>query len=198
MRDPLNSNLQVLLSDIVEELAPELHDDIPFVFYGHSLGALLAFEVARRFRARRVVAPSGLIVSGRMPPHLPLVRPALHRLADRDLLREVTLLGGIPREIQSQPEMCNLILPPLRTDLKLDETYLYSPEPPLECPVLACVGSNDPEVSVDAMRQWQLCTRSRFVFRTFEGNHFFMHGNATSFTNEVATFLHSVTPVEMP
>jgi medium-chain acyl-[acyl-carrier-protein] hydrolase len=194
VRDPVSSNLSHLLDDIVENLAPVLQDDVPFIFFGHSLGALLAFEMVRRFRANRLVAPRALIVSGRTPPHLPLVRPALHGLADDDLLREVAQLEGIPQEIQSLPEMRTLILPPLRADLKLNETYVYSPEPPLSLPILACGGRDDPEAPVETMQEWQVCTCSKFVFKVFEGGHFFLYTNPALFAIELASFLHSVVP----
>lgn len=191
-QDPVSSNLSDVLNGIVESLAPVLQDDVPFVFFGHSLGALLAFEVARQFRAKRWAMPAALVVSGRTPPHMPPVRPALHGLADDDLLREIVRLEGIPREIQSQPEMCKLILRVLRADLKIDETYIYSPEPPLDCPVLACGGRDDPEAPLQAMQEWQLCTRSKFSFKVFAGGHFFMHTSSALFTTELASFLRSL------
>ena len=196
VRDPVSSNLSDLLNGIVENLAPVLQDDIPFIFFGHSLGALLAFEVARRFRAKRLGAPTALIVSGRMPPHVPLVRPALHGLADDDLLREVARLEGIPQEIQRHSEMRKLVLRPLRADLKLDETYVYSPQPPLDCPILACGGRGDLEAPLSALREWRSCTRSSFVFKIFEGGHFFIHTSSALFTTEMESFLQNV--VHMP
>lgn len=192
VRDPLSSSLPELLNGIMENLAPALQDEVPYAFFGHSLGALLAFEMARRFRAKQLRGPAALIVSGRTPPHLPPIGPALHGLADNDLLQEVVRLEGIPREIQNQPEMCALILPVLRADLKLDETYAYAPEPPLDCPVLACGGQDDPEAPLHTMQEWQIHTRSKFVFKAFAGGHFFMYTNLTLFTTELASFLRSV------
>lgn len=194
VRDPLSSSLPELLNAITENLAPALQDKIPYVFFGHSLGALLAFEVARQFRTQQLREPAALIVSGRIPPHLPPIGPALHGLADNDLLREVVRLEGIPPGIQNQPEMCALILPVLRADLKLDETYTYTPEPPLDCPVLACGGQDDPEAPLHTMQEWQVHTRSNFSFKAFAGGHFFMHTNLTLFTAELASFLRSVIP----
>ena len=195
VQDSVSSDLSEVLNGIVENLAPVLHGDVPFIFFGHSLGALLAFEVARQFRAKRLAMPAALVVSGRTPPHLPPVRPALHGLCDNDLLREITRLEGIPREIQTQPEMCKLILRVLRADLKLDETYVYSPEPPLDCPLLACGGRDDPEAPLHAMQEWQFCTHSKFSFKAFAGGHFFMHTSPALFTTELASFLRSVVPV---
>ncbi len=192
LREPVNSNLCDVLNGIVDSLAPVLTEDIPFVFFGHSLGALLAFEVARKCRVEKLVTPAALIVSGRTPPHFPLLRPALHRLTDDDLLREVARLDGIPQEIQSHSEMRRLVLPPLRADLILDETYTYSPGPPLDCPILACGARNDLEAPLPAMQEWESCTRSSFVFRTFEGGHFFIHTSGALFISEVASFLQNV------
>jgi medium-chain acyl-[acyl-carrier-protein] hydrolase len=195
VRDPASGSLFDLLRDIVDNLAPALQDDVPFVFFGHSLGALIAFEVTRLFRANRLCGPAALIVSGRTPPHVPLVRPALHGLADNDLLREVIRLDGTPRELQSHPEMLKLILPVLRADLRLDETYAYSQGPPLDCPVLACGGQDDSEAPLSTMREWEIHTCAKFVLKTFAGGHFFMHSNSALFNTELASFLRSVTQV---
>ena len=192
VRDPVTSDLSALLDGIVENLAPVLHDETPFVFWGHSLGALLAFEVARQFRAKRLAVPRALIVSGRTPPHVPPIRAPLHGLADDDLLREVVRFEGIPPEIRNYPEMRAVVLPPLRADLKIDETYVYVHEPPLGCPILACGGKDDAEAPLSAMQEWRVCTCSKFVFKIFEGGHFFINTNSASFTRELVSFLHSV------
>ena len=101
-------------------------------------------------------------------------------------------LDGVPAEILSYPEMRDLVLLPLRADLRLDETYVYSPEGPLDCPILACGGRNDPEVPLHTMQQWQICTRAKFVYRVFEGGHFFMQTSAALFAMEITSFLRSV------
>ena len=193
--DPVSSSLPDVLNGIVESLAPTLRDDVPVVFFGHSLGALLAFEVARRIRAIRLGVPRALIVSGRIPPHLPPARPPLHGLPDFELLQEVIRLDGIPKEIQTHSEMLSLILPALRADLKLDETYEYSPEQPLDCPLLACGGRDDPVAPLCAMQEWQSYTCSRFAFKAFSGGHFFIYTSSAQFTTELLSFLHSVVRV---
>jgi medium-chain acyl-[acyl-carrier-protein] hydrolase len=195
MREPLIGNLEHLVNELSDNLAPALEYEIPFVFFGHSLGALLAFEVSRRFRAKRLRPPAALVVSGRTPPHLPLVRRAMHPLPDEDLLQEVVKLGGMPQQILANRELLRFILPVLRADLKMDETYVYSPEPPFNCPVLACGGRNDPEVSPSQLLEWRNHTRSEFVLKAFAGEHFFMYTSPSLFTSQLSMFLLKVAQV---
>ena len=195
LREPAISDLSDLLGRIVENLAPALQNQTPFIFFGHSLGALLAFEVTRQFRANGWPLPRALIVSGRTAPHIPLSRAPMHTLSDDELLEEVVRLDGIPRQLQTSGEMRDLFLPILRADLKLDETYMYSPERPLPCPILACGGKDDPEAPVPGMHEWQFYTESRFVLKIIEGEHFYMQTNSALFTSELLAFVGSVVPV---
>jgi medium-chain acyl-[acyl-carrier-protein] hydrolase len=118
----------------------------------------------------------------------------MHTLNDDELLEEVVRLDGIPHQLRTSGEMRDLFLPILRADLQLDETYTYSPEPPLPCPILACGGKDDPEAPVAGVREWQFYTESRFALKIMQGGHFFMQTNAALFTSELLAFLGSVVP----
>lgn len=174
LREAPIETLAIAVNAVARELEPWLGDGTPAVFFGHSLGALVGFETARQLRRQGAPGPATLVVSGRTPPQLPPRQGARHLLADAELVREIRRLDGIPLEVVAHREMLELILPVLRADLVLDETYTYTPEPPLDIPILAFGGDDDPEVSLDDLSQWALHTSSTFTLRRFPGGHFFI------------------------
>jgi medium-chain acyl-[acyl-carrier-protein] hydrolase len=143
-----------------------------FVFYGHSMGALLAFELARHLRRLYGVEPDHLVVSGRAAPRLP-GPPLRHQLADDQLSEWVCGLLGTPREVAADPEMLAMLLPALRADLKVNETYRYRPEPALDCPISSFAGDRDDEAPPPVMAGWAQETRSGYRHETLPGDHFF-------------------------
>ena len=107
-----------LVEDACEALLPEL--DKPFALFGHSMGAIIAFEQARRLRARYGIEPAHLFVSGRRAPHLPDQRAAIHHLPDQEFLTEVGRMGGAPREVFDNPDLMALLAPVLKARFRND------------------------------------------------------------------------------
>jgi medium-chain acyl-[acyl-carrier-protein] hydrolase len=149
--------------------------DVPFAFFGHSMGALLAFELARELRRRRGRQPVRLVVSGARAPQRPNPDPPVRHLPDREFLEEVRLrYDGIPGAVLANQELVELLMPCLRADFTLVETYAYADEAPLDCPISCFGGKGDPRVSADDLQAWGAQTASRFALRMFEGDHFFL------------------------
>src|SRR5207237_545469 len=123
------------------ELLPYLNK--PFAFFGHSMGALLSFELARRLQGQYQLSPVRLFVSGRGAPHLPDLDTPRHTLPDAELLEELRRLNGTPMEILDHPELLQLMLPLLRADFAICETYVYADGVRLSCPLTALGGLND-------------------------------------------------------
>lgn len=164
---------------LVDEVATSLeeHLDRPFALFGHSSGALLAFEVARRLDRTRRVQPTVLIVSGEPAPQLRDPGPPIHDLPDREFLKELRRRGGTPAEVLEDEELMELLVPTLRADLATWETYRFADGEPLDCPVVAFVGDEDRDVPAAAVRGWSEQTRGDFRLRTFGGNHFFLNSS---------------------
>lgn len=149
--------------------------DAPFLFYGHSVGALLCFEVTRELRRNGQTMPLCLYVSGCSAPHIPDDDPFLHRLPDQEFLERVRALNGTPQAIFEMPEIWEVFMPALRADFSLRGTYAYKADLPLHCSIAAFGGMDDPEVSHEHLEAWREHTTASFQIKMFPGDHFFLH-----------------------
>ena len=165
------TQMSSLVEAAAEALLPYL--DKPFACFGHSMGALVSFEFARRLRSQNGPQPNHIFVSGCFAPDIPDPDP-LHTLPDAKLLAEVRRLNGIPQEAQENAELMRLMLPTLRADCTVTETYTPTQEPPLDCPISAFGGLQDQMVSRDDLEGWRQQTTASFALRMFPGDHFFL------------------------
>ena len=173
IKEPLMNNLLEIAERMVNELAP-LFLEKPFALFGHSLGAAICFEIARKLRAGYGVSPFLLMASGRQAPHLIEREEATYQLEDNEFLERVKRLNGMPREVVESQELMELLMPMLRADFQAVETYKYRPGPPLGCPIVAFGGRQDPEVSQEDIEAWGQYTTSNFGFQMYDGGHFFL------------------------
>uniref|UniRef100_A0A450TTH7 Medium-chain acyl-[acyl-carrier-protein] hydrolase n=1 Tax=Candidatus Kentrum sp. FW TaxID=2126338 RepID=A0A450TTH7_9GAMM len=155
-------------------LSPYL--DLPFAFFGHSVGALLAFELARELRRQGGPEPFCLMVSGRRAPQIPLSRRPLYNLPTPALIRELRNYGGTPEIVLREQELMALFLPVIRADFAINETYRHIPETPLDCPICAFGGETDPMASEAELDAWRQQTTGGFTRQMFPGDHFYLNG----------------------
>lgn len=173
LREPLATRLEAQVQAVAAGLAPAF--DRPFAFFGHSMGALLSFELARHLRRTGQPGPVHLFVSGHGAPHLPDRNPPMHQLPDDEFVAKLRELNGTPEEVLRHNELLQLLTPILRADFAVCETYVYRPEPPLPCPISAYGGLGDAYVSQEEMDAWRQQTTSRFSLRMFPGDHFYLN-----------------------
>jgi medium-chain acyl-[acyl-carrier-protein] hydrolase len=167
------TDLSALVSTLTGVLYPYRLDK-PFAFFGHSLGALIAFELARNLRNTYNLSPIHLFASGRIAPHLKDARPPIHALSKSEFVDKLRELNGTPDEVLDSPEMAPL-LHTLRADFALNEAYSYQPGPPLGVPISAFGGVEDTKVSEQELMGWQMHTSKAFKLRMFPGDHFFIN-----------------------
>ena len=164
-----------LVEHLGEALEPYL--DKPFVFFGHSMGALIGFELARLLRREGKSLPLHLLVSGHRAPHLPSKHRPIHSLPEPEFLEELKNLDGTPEAVLQNSELMELLSPVLRADFSVCETYYYHEEPPLSCPITAFGGTEDRDVDRSMLEPWRLHTEGRFTLHMLPGNHFFLQSS---------------------
>ncbi|MEV7909371.1 thioesterase II family protein [Streptomyces griseus] len=145
----------------------------PIALFGHSLGALLAFECARILTTEHGIQPVRLLVSGHRAPHLPLREELLHHLPDPEFLAKLSERSRTLRAL-TDPEFRKLLLPMLRADFTASETYEFTEGPPLTCPITALGGAQDEDATMAELSAWRRHTTDRFDLAAFEGDHFFI------------------------
>ena len=147
----------------------------PFAFFGHSMGAYVAFELTRRLAQRGAALPKRLIVSAALGPRRASRRQVIHDLSDDAFREELRRLSGTPRELLDNEELMTLLLPMLRADFEAVATYRYTPDVRLDVPIVALGGDADDAVSFEDLAGWNEETSSSFLLRMLPGDHFFIH-----------------------
>lgn len=190
IREPLFDQLCPLAKAAAEAIAPHIVGE--FALFGHSMGAFVAFEVARSLRRIGLLA-CGLWAAAAPAPHLPLRLPPLHHLPEVEMIERLEArYGELPAEVKASREMMSAITPVIRADLRAVETYRYEPEIPLDCPIHVLGGAEDTTVSMAELAAWRAQTRGAFSCRILPGGHFFIENARREVLSLVARQLRSV------
>jgi medium-chain acyl-[acyl-carrier-protein] hydrolase len=161
--------------------AIQSHLDKPFALFGHSMGALLAFEVAKRLRALAKPQPLHLFLSGTGAPHLPQLGEPLHALPMREFTARLREFDGTPSEVFETPELLDLLVPVLRADFQVCETYTCARGQPLEIPLTIYGGLEDKEAPQSYLDAWAAHSTRSLKTYSFPGGHFFLRSHSGSF-----------------
>ncbi|ASS75457.1 hypothetical protein CIG75_11035 [Tumebacillus algifaecis] len=171
--EPPFTSLAPLLTALVDELRPHLGEK-PFAFFGHSMGAIVSFEVAQYLKQHDQVEPQYLFVSGYPGPHTYTNDDPYYTKSDEDLIKDLVKLGGTPQELLENEELMRLVLPTVRADFEVCDTYEYNAGVLLDCPIFAFGGWQDEMLSESGMQAWGELTRAEFAWQMFEGDHFYL------------------------
>src|SRR5262245_59769309 len=190
MREPPFTGTGDMVPVVADALQPYM--DLPFVFFGHSMGGLIGFELARELRRRGQTLPLHLFVSGRRPPHLPPREVPIYDLPEPEFLVKLRELNGTPEVVLQHEELMRLLIPLLRADFAVNEPYAYTQEAPFDFGISAFGGFGDEEVTREDVEAWREQTRGRFRMRMLPGDHFFIHGSKDLVLEAVARDLAEI------
>jgi len=172
LREQPHERIGPLVGDLARALEP--WRDLPYALFGHSTGALIGFELARHAERAGAPGPVHLFASGRRAPDVPSRQRDLHALPDGEMIADLKELGGMPQALLDHPELMQLLLPLLRADLALTETYTPTPGATISAPITAYTGAADGKVAEEDARGWERHTTAGFALRTFPGDHFYL------------------------
>ncbi|HXU44151.1 MAG TPA: thioesterase domain-containing protein [Thermoanaerobaculia bacterium] len=184
LRDQPFDHLEPLITALAGALRPWL--DLPFAFFGHSMGGLISFELARELRRLRAPEPFHLFVSARRGPQVPNREEPIHGLPEPEFLERLRELNGTPEEVLQHAELMRLLIPILRADFAVNENYEYVPGEPLSVGISAFGGLGDVEVTKEDLAAWKDQTRGRFRLRMLPGDHFFVHSGREMIADALA------------
>jgi medium-chain acyl-[acyl-carrier-protein] hydrolase len=175
LRETPFTRMEPLVKAIRREIGFYL--DKPFAFFGHSMGAIICFEIARLLQREGATLPLRLFVSGRRAPQLSEPRMPTYHLPDSEFIQDLHRLNGTPAEILNHPEVMQVVLPYLRADFEVIQTYTYMDGPPLNIPLTAIGGLADFEISREHLEGWCAQTNRTCSVRMLPGDHFYLTTN---------------------
>lgn len=190
LKEPAHISLPPLIDELEEVIWPLL--DKPFVFFGHSMGALIAFELARTLRRKYDREPHALFVSGRRAPQTPRNEPVTYNLPHDEFIEELIKLDGTPKEVIKHADLMEMMIPLLRADFQLVQTYEYLPDTPLRCPITIYGGLQDRHIPRELLLPWKELTSSRCWVHMLPGDHFFIRSSKAQLLKLLAHELQEI------
>ncbi|GCF09100.1 thioesterase II family protein [Dictyobacter arantiisoli] len=185
LQQPAYTDTAALVPQLAQQLLPYMN--VPFQFFGHSMGALLSFELTRELRRQRLTLPTRLFVSAHRAPQLPRRSEPVHSQPDAEFIHSLRTLGGTPEAVLQNEELLQLFLPTLRADFTLCETYNYQPEEPFNLPIAVFGGQTDKDIPASDLAAWQAQSTRPITQQMFQGGHFYLH-------NQQAQLLQAIQP----
>lgn len=181
---------------LVETLTNAMLDQLnkPFAIFGHSMGALLAFEIAKKLRTMKRQPPLLVFASGRRAPQIPDTDPPTYHLPEPGFIQELKRLNGTPQEVLDNDELMQLLMPTLRADFELCETYRYQEDLPLSCPITVIGGNEDDNTDDASLAAWQQLTTGQFRMTKLAGDHFFLHSAQPDLLQIISQALEELLP----
>jgi medium-chain acyl-[acyl-carrier-protein] hydrolase len=190
----LHETAYTAMEPLIDALATGISHllDRPFAFFGHSMGAVICFELSRKLYRENRPVPVHLLVSAHRAPQILDPEPQSYDLPKPQFIEHLRGLNGTPATVLAHSELLELLLPTLRADFRLVETYRYSPGPLLPCPITAIGGMDDKDVSADHLARWGELSSGAFQQFMLAGDHFFIHQSESQLISIIAKQLEEV------
>jgi medium-chain acyl-[acyl-carrier-protein] hydrolase len=182
--EPLSDDIVAVMNGVYSDLQPLLQK--PFAFFGHSMGALVSYEFARRLKREGRPGPFELFVSACIAPQEKLGHEPTYNLPEPEFIADLRRLQGTPAEVLENAELMQFMMPLIRADFKASQTYQYIPGPPLECSLGAFAGLTDDTAPREKVETWSEHTRGSFRAQMLPGDHFFLNTSQALLTRIIA------------
>lgn len=180
--DTLVNDMDILATQVADAIAAD--QDGAFSLFGHSMGSAIAFAVALKLE-QRGHRPEQVVCSGRDAPHH-ITKRGVHILPQENIIQEMKRLGGTPLEVLENAELMDLVMPVVRNDYTLIETYNPDPARKITAPIHVLCGRDDPDASKDGLAAWQDLTRGDHSLQLFAGDHFYINPHRTQVIEAIA------------
>ncbi|WP_340558733.1 thioesterase II family protein [Streptomyces sp. GSL17-111] len=195
-REALLDNVEAFVDGLFEALTSEPAG--PLVLFGHSMGAILAYELGLRIERQGGADLLGVIASGRRSPTRHRADDAVHLRDDDGIIAEIRELNGTDPGVLNDDELLRMVLPALRTDYRAVETYRHRPEERLRAPLSVLTGESDPHVTQEEARAWQELTDGDFRYQSFPGGHFYLGTQQAAVTEAIRRSIAAFRPTPSP
>lgn len=184
------------IEPLVDALAAVIaaHRDMPFAFYGHSVGGFIVFELARRLRKAGGAQPSALLIGSCRAPHIRPLWPPIAELPDAAFVAALQRYDGMPAGLREHRELLDLALPALRSDVGMYEQYVYREDDPLDCPIFAYGGRSGGAAEMASLMPWAQQTRGAFRIRMIPGSHLFIEESRRELLHAIAEDVATLPP----
>ena len=191
LSQPASRNLLDVVHTLGESILSLVEE--PFALFGHSMGAIIGYELTRHLRRTVQAQPACLFVAACRAPHVARDDTPLHGLPDGEFLEQLQQrYQGLPPEISANREIVDALLPTIKADFQCLETYAHRQQPPLDCPIFACGGIDDTSVTASHLNAWKQHTNDAFTLRLFPGGHFFLKDHPTNLPGMIARHLQRI------
>ncbi|PEB79488.1 thioesterase II family protein [Bacillus nitratireducens] len=190
IEESLCQSMEEAVNDVYTSIVKQIEHS-PYILYGHSMGSLIAYEVARKIQDSKNVLPEFLVLSGRNHPNSKM-KNIRHNLPNEQFKREVIAMGGTPSGVLQSEELMGIFLPILRADFKIVETYIHDNNmQACDIDFLIFNGENDEFTTYNQVIKWEQYTSKTCTFHSFKGNHFFLNENIEDIANRIIRKLDS-------
>ena len=187
--EPVAEQIANVISEQLDNSLDANGNHLPFAVFGHSMGAMMAYEVTCRLIEKEKI-PEHLFVSAFRAPHLPPPDDPIHQLPNDEMVDVMqTRYGGIPKIILETPDVLELFLPVMRADMQMIETYSYETKPALNIPISAFGGRIDKRVKESDLKDWEQHTTKEFKLQMFPGGHFYLQDRVNDLTRIISRSL---------
>lgn len=180
LNEPLFTDMDSIVDNMFNFIRPLIED--PYVFYGHSMGALTSLLLTRKIRKEGLRMPSQLFVSGHGGPAANDNKTVRHNLSEKELLNELSALDGMPDEAAMDENLISFFLPIIRSDFRAIETFTYTPDEKLNLPITCMIGSQE-QINMEKAKAWEAETLIPVDIRQFPGKHFFIYNCSQEIMN---------------